>query len=460
VNVAATANPIHGPKYIQATGVNYRRGAKLVRSTAIDLQQFAYVQVWYRNDGAVLPTTKNPYFQFQNSAGNPTGNNVNLLTYGASRTIVNTPQLVVIPVSAFGNITTIKGARVTMTGGTLASTANFSVDFMLLSGGILPQGAIGPVYLSPSNTLYSTGAGTGATAVTDSIFFGNLAGFQAVAASESIFHGPNAGYKATSANKSVFLGSSAGYNATSADHSIFIGDLAGANASNANNSTFLGSRAGQLAVNADNSMFIGIDAGWSASSAYSSSFVGAYAGYGATNAAQSVFIGRDSGYGATNASNSYFLGYRAGFGASAANASSFLGTQAGDGAVNASSSVFIGFEAGSGSLSNGSSIFIGMQAGKNSTATSPNILIGTAADDGGFSNSIGLGHIATVTADNQFMIGSASSPINQVVVKGTGGIQIPVGTTAERIATQGMIRYNTTTSKFEGYDGSTWVNLN
>ncbi|OUW04048.1 MAG: hypothetical protein CBD16_02715 [Betaproteobacteria bacterium TMED156] len=43
----------------------------------------------------------------------------------------------------------------------------------------------------------------------------------------------------------------------------------------------------------------------------------------------------------------------------------------------------------------------------------------------------------------------------------TGAIQLPVGTTAERPASPsvGMVRYNTTTSHFEGYDGSAWVHL-
>jgi len=43
----------------------------------------------------------------------------------------------------------------------------------------------------------------------------------------------------------------------------------------------------------------------------------------------------------------------------------------------------------------------------------------------------------------------------------TGAIQIPVGTTAQRPASpsQGMIRYNTTTNHFEGYDGSAWIHL-
>ena len=38
---------------------------------------------------------------------------------------------------------------------------------------------------------------------------------------------------------------------------------------------------------------------------------------------------------------------------------------------------------------------------------------------------------------------------------------MPVGTTAQRPGSpvQGMIRFNTTTSKFEGYNGSDWINL-
>ena len=41
----------------------------------------------------------------------------------------------------------------------------------------------------------------------------------------------------------------------------------------------------------------------------------------------------------------------------------------------------------------------------------------------------------------------------------TSGIRVPVGTTAQREDVQGMIRYNTSTSKFEGYTGSAWVDF-
>ena len=47
-----------------------------------------------------------------------------------------------------------------------------------------------------------------------------------------------------------------------------------------------------------------------------------------------------------------------------------------------------------------------------------------------------------------------------VTLSGTGTIQVPVGTTAQRpTAVQGMIRYNTTRGCFEGYDGTQWINM-
>jgi len=43
--------------------------------------------------------------------------------------------------------------------------------------------------------------------------------------------------------------------------------------------------------------------------------------------------------------------------------------------------------------------------------------------------------------------------------EGTGALKINVGTTAQRPGTPatGQIRFNTTTSKFEGWDGAAWV---
>ena len=48
-----------------------------------------------------------------------------------------------------------------------------------------------------------------------------------------------------------------------------------------------------------------------------------------------------------------------------------------------------------------------------------------------------------------------------ITMSGTGVIKVPVGTTAQRpgTPTTGMIRFNTTRSCFEGYNGSGWVNM-
>lgn len=45
-------------------------------------------------------------------------------------------------------------------------------------------------------------------------------------------------------------------------------------------------------------------------------------------------------------------------------------------------------------------------------------------------------------------------------INSTGAIKVPVGTTAQRpTAATGKIRYNSTTSSYEGYDGSSWSSL-
>lgn len=50
---------------------------------------------------------------------------------------------------------------------------------------------------------------------------------------------------------------------------------------------------------------------------------------------------------------------------------------------------------------------------------------------------------------------------NHVVCSGTGVLVVPVGTTAQRpgLAPMGGIRFNSTTTRFEGYNGSAWVNI-
>ena len=53
----------------------------------------------------------------------------------------------------------------------------------------------------------------------------------------------------------------------------------------------------------------------------------------------------------------------------------------------------------------------------------------------------------------------AMTTSNDLLTSATGAIQMPVGTTAQRNAVQGAIRYNTEQSQFEGYSGSSWAGL-
>ena len=55
------------------------------------------------------------------------------------------------------------------------------------------------------------------------------------------------------------------------------------------------------------------------------------------------------------------------------------------------------------------------------------------------------------------LIGSSS---NNITINTTGGLTLPVGSTIDRPSpAQGMIRYNTTDSRFEAYNGTTWIEL-
>lgn len=73
---------------------------------------------------------------------------------------------------------------------------------------------------------------------------------------------------------------------------------------------------------------------------------------------------------------------------------------------------------------------------------------------------------ATNNTQNIYHLGKVgigtTTPDCELDVAGTGAIKIPVGTTAQQpsIPVAGMIRFNTTSNKFEAYNGTVWTNLN
>lgn len=65
-----------------------------------------------------------------------------------------------------------------------------------------------------------------------------------------------------------------------------------------------------------------------------------------------------------------------------------------------------------------------------------------------------------ITNDNITLssnVGISGSITTDLAIATTGYLGVPVGNTSQRVAnTTGHIRFNTTLSKFEGYDGSVW----
>ena len=72
----------------------------------------------------------------------------------------------------------------------------------------------------------------------------------------------------------------------------------------------------------------------------------------------------------------------------------------------------------------------------------------------------GTANLGLALAASPSFTGTATFAGN-VLMSGTGTLDLPVGTTAERPGTpnNGMIRYNSTLSRYEGYSGSAWGTL-
>ena len=79
-----------------------------------------------------------------------------------------------------------------------------------------------------------------------------------------------------------------------------------------------------------------------------------------------------------------------------------------------------------------------------------------------------LGSLTDAAHTNNFGLATKASPdftgtvdsAGDIVMGGTGALKLPSGTTAQRpTAATGQIRFNNTTTEFEGYNGSAWGGL-
>lgn len=171
-----------------------------------------------------------------------------------------------------------------------------------------------------------------------------------------------------------------------------------------------------------------------------------------------TWLGLSAGAHGASSTGTTFIGFSSGDTATNAPYATFLGIQTGVGATFAERATIIGVQSGYGSATASNAVFIGNQAGFNDTVNNTtdqnnySIAIGHGVGTGGFSNSIAIGGANTAnTAANQFMIGSSTRPINQLVINGNSPYLNFSGTAG---SSGYGIRNNAGTMEFKNSGGS------
>ena len=396
--------------------------------------------------------------------------------------------------------------------GSFAGSSNFTWSSPVLT--VTGRASV----LDASNNSVFNNAGGSFTTASQNIIAGKDAGRLITSGSTNTAIGVNAMYTAKTAGANFALGLNTLYDCTSCNSNIAIGNTALGGLIDASSSIGIGSNSG-LFCNVNHSYQIGTSAGYYNNGIFNT-FYGYLAGYGAskatttggynvgigyealkvfTSGAGNVGIGKNAGSGITTGSNNVVIGSDAFDVASTASGNVAIGKQAGESITSGLYNTCInysgakittgGFNTAIGFYANGEgeaganySVCIGYNAGGSATELDDNIFIGrSAGSTNTYSRVIGIGLNSTPTANNQIRIGSSdydhvSIPTKASVGTGapaasaalevsstTGGLLLPRMTTAQRDAigspAAGLMIFNTTTSKFQGYDGSTWVDL-
>ncbi len=346
-------------------------------------------------------------------------------------------------------------------------------------------------------------AGEGADGADNSLFVGNQAGFNFSGTADflgvtsnpdgfsggDVFIGSKAGYDAHGAIQATFIGTEAGLNANTALGSVIIGYQAGFNTTVSSvtqpvlaAAIVVGAQAGINTTNTRNFIAMGNSAVRNANRIISSVLIGqSEVAEQANTVLDSIAIGRSTLKDAQNISSSVILGNSAGFHSSNVNNSILIGTNAGSSNLaNAQAQItytnlvgtFEVDESIQGSLSscygeiiNDTGTVLSVDdldpcftpgetiTGDDSGATAQvvsitdgtyGIMLGYNANTNSFQNSIALGASAHNTADNQFMIGSSSFPIDEIRVFQTGGSQCVIDGTGLGCTSDERLKTNIT----------------
>lgn len=194
-------------------------------------------------------------------------------------------------------------------------------------------------------------------------------------------------------NPTVVIGNNAGTYAPSS--SVFVGSEAGRNAQGVSN-IGVGYRALKEATGTDNVAF------------------GSNALQGLTTGIQSTAFGTNALYFATTSTQNTAVGYNALLNVTTGGGLNVgIGSSAGIYLATGTKNVYVGAESAADATSD-SNVVIGQATvgtGSNNT------LVGQGASTGGFSGSIILGKDAIATANNQFVVGSTSTPVGTLTTE-------------------------------------------
>ena len=162
-----TTSPKEGINHIQANA-DQRLGARFVRATSFDAFQYTVLQVWVRFTGTNVDSNRSLNVRFENSAGVLVGNTLNLFNYGIQRNVLNTWQLAVIPITAFGSLpSTVKGFRAIMIGGTVGVTRQWDMDWIHLSDTSVPNVEVPKINFYKDDNVVGSQSGLNLKAGTD-----------------------------------------------------------------------------------------------------------------------------------------------------------------------------------------------------------------------------------------------------------------------------------------------------
>lgn len=198
-----------------------------------------------------------------------------------------------------------------------------------------------------------------------------------------------------------------------ADNNIFTPSIGGGTSlAGGQGDILLGLNAGHLITTAGNTIAIGSHAGETGTTEGANVLIGNQAGQRLTGG-NSVMIGHGAGAFTQFKFSNVFVGYLSGVGNLTGSNNMFLGSNSGVSNTSGSYNVAIGDNAGIGNQTGDSNLFLGSNSGASSNALNA---------------SIALGRGAVVTASNQMMIGSVTSPINDMVITGSGFTTCSVNT--------------------------------